>query len=175
MPAPYSDDLRSSAIEAVKRGHRKVNVCPMFKISRNTWDLWLKREKETGDYLAIANQQGRHSKIENQEKFKLFVKENKDKTQTKMAELWGEDITQQNISYTCQKLGITRKKRSDPAPTKGVYPGALSGQGNADQDKTYGYQERSEPEGEAFQEKLSTIPKKRLCHWFFNVSSRTDC
>jgi transposase len=73
-------------------------------------DLWLKREKETGDYAAIANKQGRHSKIKDEEKFKLFVKENQDKTQTKMAEVWGNNISQQNISYTCQKLGITRKK-----------------------------------------------------------------
>jgi transposase len=110
MPAPYSYDLRSSAIEAVKRGHRKINVCRMFKISRNTLDLWLKREKKTGDYAAIANKQGRHSKIKDEEKFKVFVQENKGKTQIKMAELWEENITQQNISYTCQKLEITRKK-----------------------------------------------------------------
>ncbi len=54
MPAPYSYDLRKKAIEAVKRGHKKINVCRLFKISRNTLDLWLKREKETGDYVAIA-------------------------------------------------------------------------------------------------------------------------
>jgi transposase len=111
MPAPYSYDLRQKAIEAVKRGQKKINVCRLFKISRNTLDLWLKREKETGDYRAIANKQGRHSKIEDREKFRVFVKENKDKTQTKMAESWGNNITQQNISYTCQKLGITRKKK----------------------------------------------------------------
>ena len=29
----------------------------------------------------------------------------------KMAELWGGNLTQQNISYFCQKLGITRKKK----------------------------------------------------------------
>ena len=110
MPAPYSYDLRRKAIEAVKRGHKKINVCRLFKISRNTLDLWLKREKETGDYAAIANQQGRHSKIEDREKFRVFIKENKDKTQTRIAELWGDNITQQNISYTCKKLGITRKK-----------------------------------------------------------------
>jgi transposase len=111
MPAPYSYDLRQKAIEAVKRGHKKINVCRLFKISRNPLDLWLKREKETGDYGAIANQQGRHSKIKDREKFRVFIKENKDKTQTKMAELWGNNITQQNISYPCQKLGITRKKK----------------------------------------------------------------
>lgn len=118
MPAPYSYDLRTKAIEAVKRGHKKINVCRLFKISRNTLDLWLKREKEIGDYAAIsqrsakrcANKQGRHSKIQDEEKFKLFIQENKGKTQTKIAELWGKNITQQNISYTCQKIGITRKK-----------------------------------------------------------------
>ena len=118
MPAPYSYDLRKKAIEAVKRGHKKINVCRLFKISRNTLDLWLKREKETGDYVATseavafgtADKQGRHSKIKDEEKFKVFVKENNGKTQTIMAELWGQNITQQNISYTCQKLGITRKK-----------------------------------------------------------------
>jgi transposase len=82
----------------------------IFKISRNTLDLWLKREKETGDYGAIANKQGRHSKIEDREKFRVFIKENKDKTQRRMAELWGNNISQQNISYSCQKIAITRKK-----------------------------------------------------------------
>ncbi|MDJ0515767.1 MAG: IS630 transposase-related protein [Trichodesmium sp. MO_231.B1] len=111
MPAPYSYDLRRKAVEAIKRGHKKVNVSGLFKISRNTLDIWLKREKETGDFQRSTNKQGRHSQIEDQEKFKSFVKENKDQTQTKMAELWGNNITQQNISYTCQKLGITRKKK----------------------------------------------------------------
>ena len=53
MSAPYSYDLRRKAIEAIKRGHKKVNVCRLFKISRNTLDFWLKREKETGDFRAI--------------------------------------------------------------------------------------------------------------------------
>jgi hypothetical protein len=39
MPAPYSYDLRKKAIEAVKRGHQKINVCRLFKISRNTLDF----------------------------------------------------------------------------------------------------------------------------------------
>lgn len=34
MPAPYSYDLRKKAIEALKRGHKKINVCRLFKISR---------------------------------------------------------------------------------------------------------------------------------------------
>ena len=49
-----------------------------------------------------------------------------------MAELWGEELSQQNISYFCKKLGITRKK-------------------------TYGYLERNEEERTIFQEKLEKI------------------
>ncbi|MEP0956488.1 IS630 family transposase, partial [Leptolyngbya sp. FACHB-1515] len=33
MSDPYSDDLRSKAIEAVERGERKIDVCRMLKIS----------------------------------------------------------------------------------------------------------------------------------------------
>ena len=64
MPAPYNYDLRKKAIEAVKRGERKIDVSEMFNISRNTLDLWLKREEQTGDYQAITNyQQGCREKI----------------------------------------------------------------------------------------------------------------
>lgn len=111
MPAPYSYDLRSKAIEAVKRGQRKTDVCRLLQISRNTLDLWLKREKKTGDYSAIASaKKGRKTKITDEEKFRKFVREHSDKTQKWMAEIWGENLTQQNISYFCQKLEITRKK-----------------------------------------------------------------
>ena len=37
--------------------------------------------------------------------------ENRDKTQKQIAQLWGDEATQQNISYACKKLGITRKKQ----------------------------------------------------------------
>ncbi|MEL6500951.1 MAG: IS630 transposase-related protein, partial [Cyanobacteria bacterium J06623_1] len=36
MASPYSYDLRSKVIKAVKSGEKKVNVCRMFAISRNT-------------------------------------------------------------------------------------------------------------------------------------------
>lgn len=45
MAAPYSYDLRQKAIEAVKRGERKSDVCRMLKISRNTR---LRRAKNFG-------------------------------------------------------------------------------------------------------------------------------
>jgi transposase len=137
MPAPYSYDLRKKAIEAVKRGQRKTDVCPLLQISRNTLDLWLKREKETGDYSVIANvNKGRKTKIKDEDKFRKFIREHSDKTQNRMAELWGENLTQPNISYCCQKIGITRKK-------------------------TYGYQERNEEEREELRQKLRQIGEQR--------------
>jgi transposase len=111
MPAPYSYDLRSKAVAAVKRGEKKIEVSRLFKISRNTLDLWLKKERETGGYQASRPVRvGTRPKIQDLEKFQAFVAENRDKTQKQMAQLWGFGVTQQNISYACRKLGITRKK-----------------------------------------------------------------
>ena len=112
MPAPYSYDLRKKAIEAVKRGQRKTDVCRLLKISRNPLDLWLKRSEETGDIRpSIPQKKGAIPKIKDEERFREFLKDNQDKTQGQMAKLWGDNVTQQNISYACRKLGITRKKK----------------------------------------------------------------
>ena len=112
MPSPYSYDLRSKAIEAVERGEKKAAVCRTFGIGRNTLHLWIKRKQETGDYDAITNyQQGYGHKITDWEAFRKFVEDNPGKTQAQMAELWGHDLTQQNVSDALQKIGFTRKKR----------------------------------------------------------------
>ncbi|NER39941.1 MAG: helix-turn-helix domain-containing protein [Oscillatoria sp. SIO1A7] len=92
MPAPYSYDFRKKAIEAFKRGERKVNICRLLNISRNTLDLWLKREAETGDFQAkTATHKGPKPKIHDREKFRAFIIEHGSKTQKKMALLWGEE------------------------------------------------------------------------------------
>lgn len=110
MAAPYSEDMRQKAIAAVKRGEGKTNVSKMFGISRNTLDLWLKREAETGDCRAIRNyQQGCRHKISDWERFRAFIKQYGGKTQAQLAVLWGDGVTQQNISRAMQKLGISRK------------------------------------------------------------------
>ena len=47
---------RSARITAVRRGERKKDVSQMWlNISRNTLDLWLKREEKTGDCRAVTN------------------------------------------------------------------------------------------------------------------------
>ena len=112
MPAPYNQDLRIEALEAVKRGEQKAAVSRMLNISRNTLNLWLKREQETGECRAITKyQQGCRHKITDWEKFKQFAKENGGKTQGQMAALWGEGVTQQNISDGLEKIGLSRKKK----------------------------------------------------------------
>lgn len=112
MPTPYSYDLRQKAIEAVKRGERKTNVAQMFNISRNTLDLWLKREEQTGDYQAITHfQKGCRHKITDWDRFRAFAQQHGGKTQAQMASLWGDNVTQQNISHALQKLGRSRKKK----------------------------------------------------------------
>lgn len=112
MPAPYDYDLRRKAIDAVKRGERKSHVCRWLQISRNTLHLWLKRELETGDCQAITHyQQGYAHKIVDWERFRVFAREYGGKTQAQMAFLWGEGVTQQNMSDALEKMGLTRKKR----------------------------------------------------------------
>lgn len=112
MPAPYSDDLRQKAIAAVKRGERKINVCRLLNISRNTLDLWLKREAREGHSRAIKHYpRSSRQKIKDWERFRAFIQQHGGKTQAQLASLWGEDVTQQNISDALQKLGVSRKKR----------------------------------------------------------------
>jgi len=112
MPAPYSNDLRTKAITAVKRGEGKTAVSRMFNISRNTLDLWLKRKEETGSYQATTHfQKGCRHKITDWQRFREFAQKHGGKTQAQMAKLWGEDVTQQNISNALRKIGLSRKKR----------------------------------------------------------------
>ncbi len=112
MPAPYSDDLRQKALAAVKRGERKTDMCRMLNISRNTLDLWLKREEQEGECRAITHyQQGCRHKITDWHRFREFVQQHGDKTQAQLAKLWGDNVTQQNISDAIRKIGFSRKKR----------------------------------------------------------------
>lgn len=90
MPKPYSYDLRQKVIQAIKLDGLKIyEASILFNISRNTISLWLKRQTQTGDFLALPNKpNGNGHKITDWEKFREFAKTNGDKTQVEMASLW---------------------------------------------------------------------------------------
>jgi hypothetical protein len=57
MPQPYSYDLRQKVIQAIKLdGLKIIEASQLFNISRSCVALWLKRQDETGDFLALPNQ-----------------------------------------------------------------------------------------------------------------------
>jgi transposase len=112
MPSPYSEDFREKVIAAVERGVGKTKVSRMMNISRNTLDQWLHRKQEVGNCRAITHyQQGCRHKITDWQRFREFAKQHGEKTQGQMAKLWGDNVSQQNISDALQKIGYSRKKR----------------------------------------------------------------
>ena len=113
MANPYSYDLRQKVIQAIQLdGMKKSEVSQLFNISRNTLNLWLQRQSETGDFQAKANKPpGNGHKITDWEAFQTFAKVHGEKTQAEMAELWEGDISARTISRALAKIGFTRKKR----------------------------------------------------------------
>ncbi len=113
MPKAYSDDFRRKVMEAIELdGLNKCEASLLFNISRNTINLWFQRKAKTGNVKPKqrkASQQ--NSKISDWEKFRTFVKEHGDKTQSEMAEIWDGEISQRTISRALQKIGYTRKKK----------------------------------------------------------------
>ena len=75
MPKPYSYDLRQKVIQAIELdGLKKSEASILFNISRNTIDLWLKRQAETGDFQALPKKPpGNDHKITDWEKFREFA------------------------------------------------------------------------------------------------------
>jgi transposase len=111
MPTPYSYDLRARVLQAIDEGMTKTQASQVFKLSRNTINLWLKRREETGDYKAIEGyQKGYKPKLADLEKFKEFARQHGGKTQAEMASAWGGDISARTIGKGLKKIGFTRKK-----------------------------------------------------------------
>jgi transposase len=111
MPAPYSEDLRQKAVEAVDRGEAKCQICRTLHISRNTLDLWLKRREETGSVAAKrAERYGPSPKIMDLNAFQSFAEQHGHLTQQDMAQLWSEPISNRTIGKALKQIGFTRKK-----------------------------------------------------------------
>ena len=115
MPAPYSQDLRQKAIEAVEAGGSFLSVSQSFNINRNTLAEWYKRYQQTGDYSAKEGyQQGHSHRITDWEAFRAFVHEHGEKTQAEMAQAWPGEMSEDAIRRGLRKIGFTRKKRLMP-------------------------------------------------------------
>ncbi len=113
MAKPYSYDLRQKVINAiVLDGMKKSEAAQTFQISRNTINLWLQRQAQTGDYQPKSNRpKTTNAKITDWENFSQFAKIHGDKTQVQMAQLWPEKISKRTISRGLKKIGWSRKKR----------------------------------------------------------------
>lgn len=125
MPQPYSYDLRQKVIQAIQLdGLKIIEASILFDISRNTIRLWLKRQAQTGDFLALPNEPpGNGHKITDWEKFREFASSHGEKTQVEMAQLWDGEISDRTISRALKKIGFTRKKRL-MATASGMKPSA---------------------------------------------------
>ncbi|WP_198014941.1 IS630 family transposase [Mastigocladopsis repens] len=112
MAKAYSDDFRQKVMQAIELdGLKKSEASQVFNISRNTINLWLQRKAQTGDVKPKPRKASQQSgKISDWEKFRTFVKEHGDKTQSEMAQLWDGEISQRTISRALRKIGHTRKK-----------------------------------------------------------------
>ncbi len=113
MAQPYSEDFRQKVMQAIELdGLKKSEASQVFNISRNTINLWCQRKAETGDVKPKARQASQQNgKISDWDKFRAFVKEHGDKTQTEMAQVWDGEISQRTISRALRKIGHTRKKK----------------------------------------------------------------
>lgn len=113
MPKAYSYDLRCRVIEAIELdGMPKTEASEVFKVSRNTINLWLQLRNETGDlHPRPHNHQGYGQKIRDWEAFRAFVKAHPDKRQDELAELWQSEVSARTISLALKRIDMTRKKR----------------------------------------------------------------
>jgi len=124
-------------------------VSQLFKISRNTIDLWLKRQAETGDYQALPNQPpGNNNKIADWEKFRDFAKIHGDKTQVEMAKLWSREISDSLRDSFARAYYFTVFAENWLYARK----------------KTYGYRERDEEKRQAFIAHLSTVCPSKIVY-----------
>ena len=113
MPKAYDNDLRRKVIEAIElNGMKRCEASELFGISRNTIHQWFQLKAATGDVKPKPTEHRGHShKITDWGKFRAFVCANADKTQTELAELWQDDLSDRTISRALKQIGFTRKKR----------------------------------------------------------------
>jgi transposase len=113
MARPYSNDFRQKVIEAIELdGLKKSEASELFRVSRNTINLWLKRRAATGSlHPKPRSTPPRSPIITDWDKFRAFVQQQGDKTQSEMAQLWDTPTSQSTFSRALQQIHYSRKKK----------------------------------------------------------------
>ncbi len=114
MAKPYDYDLRQKVIQAIEEdGMSKTQASKLFRISRNTIDLWFKRKAETGSLTPKKRDYSNSiEKITDLDVFRQFVEQYPDRTQAEMAQLWEhEKVSSRTIARRLAELNWSRKKR----------------------------------------------------------------
>jgi transposase len=107
---PYSVDLRERTVKVVQERMKKVKVCKLFNIARQTLYSWLSLEKSQGNVTPKTGFQKGHSHgIKNLAEFREFVALHRDYTQEEMADIY--NVGSSTIGRAMNKIGYSRKKR----------------------------------------------------------------
>jgi transposase len=102
----YSIDLRERLVEYVESGHKIVEACRIFKVSRQTARKWIRLKKETG---SVARKIYRHGAIKlNDQELIDYVRDNPDLTLEEYAKKF--NMSPSGIWRAFKRLKITLKK-----------------------------------------------------------------
>lgn len=112
MPIPYSNDLRSRAIDLLlnkKKSQQKV--AEIFLVTQATISRWLKSYKVYGHCnFKGYNQNKDKIKISNTDKIKKLIEKNPFITSNQIARELSLDVSDVTILNYIKKLGFTFKK-----------------------------------------------------------------
>jgi transposase len=107
---PYSLDFRKRVLVSVKSGMKKLAICELFNICKQTLYNWIKLEESQGHLKPNTGFQKGHSHgIKDLSIFRKFVDLHPDYTQEEMAKYF--EVSSSKIGRTLQKIGYSRKKR----------------------------------------------------------------
>lgn len=109
MPIPYSNDLRSKAINLIKKGKKQTEVAELLSIDKATIFRWSKRVKELGN----ADFKGYHNNSDKikikLEKLEKIIKNNPFLTLVEIATKIG-NVSDVTVMNCLNKAGYSFKK-----------------------------------------------------------------
>ena len=113
MGKPYSLDLRTRVIAAVRGGMKRKHASQLYKINRRTLYNWFVLEEEQGHVKPKSDYQRGHShSITDLEAFRQYVEGHAAQTQEEMAMYFGNGSS--SVGRALKKIGFSRKKRVAP-------------------------------------------------------------